>query len=54
MANEPLKNNTDGIPLRKDREKKLRKKRERMPQHSKGLAGIYRDAVAKRTKKPAK
>jgi hypothetical protein len=32
------------------REQKLKKKRERMPQHGKGLAKIYRDAVKKREK----
>jgi len=32
------------------REKKLKKKRERMPQHGKGLAKIYRDAVEKKGK----
>jgi len=30
------------------REQKLRKKRERVPQHGKGLAKIYRDAILKR------
>jgi len=30
------------------REKKLRKKRERMPKHGKSLARIYMDAVLKR------
>ena len=30
------------------REKKLRKKRERMPKHGKGLAKIYMDVVMKR------
>jgi len=30
------------------REKKLKKKRERMPQHGKGLAKIYMDAIMKR------
>ena len=29
------------------REKKLKKKRERMPKHGKGLARIYRDAILK-------
>ena len=32
------------------REKKLRKKREKMPQHGKSLGQIYKDAVLKRTK----
>lgn len=30
------------------REKKLKKKRERMPQHGKGLAKVYMDAILKR------
>ena len=30
------------------REKKLRKKRERMPKHGKNLARVYLDAVVKR------
>ncbi|MFC1870250.1 hypothetical protein ACFLYE_03160 [Chloroflexota bacterium] len=30
------------------REKKLRKKRERIPQHGKSLAKIYMDAIMKR------
>jgi len=30
------------------REKKLKKKRERMPQHGRSLAKIYRDAILKR------
>jgi hypothetical protein len=33
------------------REEKLRKKRERMKQHGKGLAKIYRDAMEKRKKR---
>ncbi len=32
------------------REKKLRKKREKIPQHGKALAKIYRNAVLKRAK----
>jgi len=32
------------------REKKLKKKRERMPQHGKGLAKVYMDAILKRLK----
>ena len=36
------------------REKKLRKKRERMPQHGKGLARIYVEAVLKRLKRKPK
>ena len=33
------------------REKKLKKKRERMPQHGKGLAKVYMDAILKRLKR---
>jgi hypothetical protein len=33
------------------REKKLKKKRERMPQHGKGLAKVYMDAIMKRLKR---
>jgi hypothetical protein len=36
--------------LRKDREEKLRKKRQKIKQHSKGLGKIYRDVVEKREK----
>jgi len=33
------------------REKKLRKKREQIPQHGKNLAKIYMDAIMKRLKR---
>ena len=33
------------------REKKLRKKRERMPKHGKGLARVYMDAILKRLRR---
>ncbi len=33
------------------REKKLRKKRERVPQHGKSLARIYMDTILKRLKR---
>ena len=33
------------------REKKLRKKRERMPKHGKNLAKVYLDALMKRLKR---
>lgn len=32
------------------REEKLRKKRQRVKQHGKGLAKVYRDAISKREK----
>jgi hypothetical protein len=35
------------------RERRLRKKRERIPQHGKSLARVYRDAVLKRLRKKA-
>jgi len=41
-----LPNNTETRQER--REKKLRKKRERVPKHGKNLAKIYLDAVIKR------
>jgi hypothetical protein len=40
----------DAILLRKDREERLRKKRQKIKQHGKGLGKIYRDAVEKRQK----
>ena len=41
--------NEDKVETRQDRrEKKLRKKRERIAKHSKNLARIYVDAVMKR------
>ena len=33
------------------REKKLRKKKEKIPQHGRSLWQIYKDAIEKRTKK---
>jgi len=36
------------------REKKLSKKRERIPKHSKNLARIYMDAILKRLKRSKK
>ena len=33
------------------REKKLKKKRERMPRHGKGLARIYMEAILKRLRR---
>jgi len=47
--NESRENNTDGIlPRQEKREKKLRKKKERIKQHGKGLGKIYKDAIEKR------
>jgi len=36
------------------REKKLKKKRERMPKHGKNLARVYMDAIMKRLKRQRK
>ena len=47
MSNEPPVEET----RQERRDKKLRKKRERMPLHGKRLASIYRDAVMKRMKR---
>ena len=33
------------------REKRLKKKRERIPQHGRGLARIYKDVILKRLKR---
>jgi len=33
------------------REKKLKKKRERIPKHGKGLARVYMDAILKRLRR---
>jgi len=41
--------NEEKLETRQERrEKKLRKKRERMPKHGKNLARIYMDAIMKR------
>lgn len=47
--NESRENNTGEIlPRQEKREKKLRKKKERIKQHGKGLGKIYKDAIEKR------
>lgn len=46
MNNEPSHKET----RQERREKKLKKKRERMAQHGKGLATIYKEAIFKRLK----
>jgi hypothetical protein len=43
-------NNDEIEPRRQQREKKLKKKKERQPKHGKGLAKTYRDAVLKRAR----
>jgi len=46
---------SDNIETRQERrEKKLKKKRERMPQHGRTLGKVYRDAVMKRLRKKSK
>ncbi|HEY49229.1 MAG TPA: hypothetical protein G4O13_04205 [Dehalococcoidia bacterium] len=36
------------------REKKLKKKHERLPQHGRGLAQVYKDAILKRLRRGRK
>jgi hypothetical protein len=44
--------NDNQVETRQERrEKRLKKKRERMPKHSKNLAKIYIDAILKRLKR---
>jgi hypothetical protein len=43
----------EGETRQERRERRLRKKRERIPQHGKSLARVYRDAVLKRLHKKA-
>jgi len=43
----------EGETKQERRERRLRKKRERIPQHGKSLARVYRDAVLKRLHKKA-
>jgi len=50
MNNEPVDEET----RQERREKRLNKKRERMPQHGRSLAKIYLDAVMKRLKRREK
>jgi len=47
----PSSNNESEQTRQERREEKLRKKRERMAQHGKSIAKIYKDAVEKRTGK---
>ena len=47
MNSEPPNKNT----RQERREKKLKKKRERMPKHGKNLAKTYMDAIMKRLKR---
>ena len=44
-----MNDKSEGIEARQERrEKKLRKKRERMPKHGKNLARVYVDAILKK------
>ena len=47
MVDETPRDNT----RQERRDKKLRKKRERMPKHGKNLARVYVDAILKRLKR---
>jgi hypothetical protein len=50
-----IRGNTLNQKTRQERrEERLRKKREKMPQHGKSLARIYRDAILKRLRGKAK
>ncbi len=47
-----MNNKPKDIETRQERrEKKLKKKRERIPKHGRGLARIYMDAIVKRLKR---
>ena len=50
MGSTSPKNDDEIILPQKDREAKLRKKKQKIKQHGKGLGKIYRDAVEKRGK----
>ena len=41
----------NGESKQERRERKLRKKRERMPKHGRGLAAMYRDVILKRLRR---
>jgi hypothetical protein len=45
-------NDNEAKTRQERRQKKLRKKRERMPKHGKNLAKVYMDAIIKRLKRP--
>jgi len=44
----PERPEDNGVTRQEAREEKLRKKRQKLKQHGKGLAKIYRDAITKR------
>lgn len=51
MSSESVDPKANDADTRQERrEKKLRKKRERIPQHGKSLAKVYQDVVEKRGK----
>ena len=50
MASSSPKNDSE-LTRQELRAEKLRKKRQKIKQHGKGLAKIYKDAVEKRTQK---
>ena len=46
-----MNNDDNNIETRQERrEKKLKKKRERLPEHGKNLVKVYRDVILKRLK----
>ena len=45
-----MNNNEDMKTRQEQRQKRLEKKRERIPKHGKNLVKIYRDAILKRLK----
>jgi len=47
MNNEPVNKET----RQERREKRLKKKQERMPQHGRSLAQLYKDVILKRLKR---
>jgi hypothetical protein len=51
MDSSSPRNDSEETLLKKNREEKLRKKRQKIKQHGKGLGKIYRDAVEKRGQK---
>jgi hypothetical protein len=47
-----MNNENHGETRQERREKKLKKKKEHVPQHGKSLARVYKNAVEKRSKQP--
>jgi hypothetical protein len=46
-----MEDRQDMVPRQERREKKLRKKRERIQKHGKNLARVYMDAILKRLRR---